>query len=206
MLPSPDPIVMRVPLFFDFASTICYFTHRVMERVEPELDRLGIELVWAPLDLALITGWPRAQAYDEDRRSKIARLSAELDIPVRAPAVWMDSRPVLARHLALGQAEAAGRWRRAVWRWVYEEGHSLQEPDAEEAISHIASLPPARIDERQLQTVTRVTREAFALGVRGVPTFQLGDWPVGIGVQEPATMLDFLRRYAEREAAAPSSH
>src|SRR5262245_9309657 len=35
---------VRVPVFYDFSSTICYFTHRVLGRLGPELDELGVTL------------------------------------------------------------------------------------------------------------------------------------------------------------------
>jgi hypothetical protein len=39
-----------------------------------------------------------------------------------------------------------------------------------------------------------------------VPTFLLDAWPVGIGIQERDTMLDFLRRFAAKKRGEHGPH
>jgi hypothetical protein len=39
-----------------------------------------------------------------------------------------------------------------------------------------------------------------------VPTFLLDAWPVGIGIQEQDTMLDFLRRFAAKKRGEHGPH
>jgi predicted DsbA family dithiol-disulfide isomerase len=113
----------------------------------------------------------------------------------------------MAVALALAGADVdEERWRGAVWRWVYEDARSLDEPNALEAIAASAALRIAAPTERAIEDVERRTLEAHAAGVRGVPTFLLDVWPVGIGIQEEATMLDFLRRFAAKKRGDPGPH
>ena len=56
---------LRVRVYYDFASTLCYVGYRVMQRMRSDLDALAIVLDWTPLDLDLeddtdINGLPDA--------------------------------------------------------------------------------------------------------------------------------------------------
>jgi predicted DsbA family dithiol-disulfide isomerase len=192
---------VRVPVFYDFSSTICYFTHRVLGRLAPELDQLGIALDWLPIDLVAITAWKRGEPFGPERTRNLERLSRELGVPVAMPSHWMDSRAAMAVALGLAAARDGDeeRWRRAVWTWVYEEARTLEEPGALDAIARRAGVEVKATRTPALEEVERRTAEAHAAGVRGVPTFLLDVWPVGIGVQEEETMLDFLRRFAAKK-------
>ena len=196
---------VRVPVFYDFSSTICYFTHRVLGRLAPEIDSLGVALDWSPIDLVGITNWRRGEAFGPERTENLKRLSRELDVPVAAPSHWMDSRSAMAVAIGLATAPdgAEERWRAAVWTWVYEEARTLDEPGALDAIAQRAGLTVAAPGTRALEEVERRTVAAHAAGVRGVPTFLLDAWPVGIGIQEDDTMLDFLRRFAASKHSDP---
>ena len=190
---------VRIPVFFDFASTICFFTHRVMTRISSGLNADGIELVWSPIDLSVITGWARGEAFDDRRRTNIRRLSEELSIPVSAPSHWMDSRETLAAYSALNNDTDRLLFREAVWTWVYEEARSLDHPaclDQVRGATGLALPAPAAAD---FSRVERLSSEAMELGVVGVPTFLLDAYPLGIGIQDDPTMLSFLHRFAEKK-------
>ena len=133
---------VRVPVFYDFSSTICYFTHRVLGRLGPELDQLGIALDWLPIDLVAITAWRRGEAFGPERTRNLERLSQELDVPVAMPTHWMDSRAAMAVALDLAAARDGNeeRWRAAVWTWVYEDARTLDEPGALDAIARRAAV------------------------------------------------------------------
>jgi predicted DsbA family dithiol-disulfide isomerase len=40
---------LSVRVYYDFASSLCYVAHRVMERMAADLDALGIALAWRPI-------------------------------------------------------------------------------------------------------------------------------------------------------------
>jgi predicted DsbA family dithiol-disulfide isomerase len=196
---------VRVPVFYDFSSTICYFTHRVLGRLRPDLDELGLTLDWSPIDLVGITAWRRGEPFGPDRTRNLERLSLELDVPVAMPTHWMDSRAAMAVAAALAGARDGeeARWRDAVWTWVYEDARSLDEPGALDAIASRAGIAVGAPGAAGLEEIERRTVMAHAAGVRGVPTFLLDAWPVGIGIQEQETMLDFLRRFAAKKRGEP---
>ena len=195
---------VRVPVFYDFSSTICYFTHRVLGRLGPRLDDLQIALAWHPIDLVAITAWQRGEPFGPDRTRNLERLASDLGITVATPSHWMDSRPAMAVAVGLDSSpDDEERWREAVWSWVYQEARSLEEPGALDAIAARAAVRVAAPSARAMEEVERRTAVAHAAGVRGVPTFLLDACPVGIGIQEEETMLDFLRRFAARKRADP---
>lgn len=192
------PEVVSVPVYYDFASTVCYFTHRILGRLSEPLSRAAVDLVWSPIDLTSLVAWGRGDRFTEDRYRNLARLSDELKVPVGIPDHWMDSRPAMAVAISLRGSTQEASWREAVWSWVYEECRNLDESDAVRTIAASASLDVGESWREQLQTLDESTRAAKEAGVEGVPTFLLGVWPLGIGIHDDATMLAFLQRFAEK--------
>ncbi len=150
---------VRVPVFYDFSSTICYFTHRVLGRLGPELDELGVVLDWMPIDLVGITAWQRGEAFGPERTRNLERLSQELGVPVATPSHWMDSRAAMAVALDLAAARDGNeeRWREAVWTWVYEDARTLDEPAALDAIAQRAAVEVEAPGARGFEQVERRT-------------------------------------------------
>ena len=193
-----DPLHIRVD--YDFASSLCYVAHRTMQRLAPELEDIGVVLDWSPIDLTLMTRWERGAEVDEDRRANVMRVSRELDVPLRMPRVWLDSRRAHAIGLSL-PAEKETSWREAVWTSVFESGTWLQD----ETLDALARDLGLGLDEaavaRGAEELVNRTRSAHGEEVTGVPTFMLGPWPFG-GIQNDDTMLSILGRFAERQREA----
>jgi predicted DsbA family dithiol-disulfide isomerase len=187
-----------IPVHYDFASTLCYVAHRVLERLGSELADLEIELAWLPLDLADLTGLRRGEAVDGSRLENAHRVARELGVVVRAPERWMDSRPAHAIALAVEATERERTWRERVWSAVYEEGRPLDDPEGVTGWARELGIDPDERDRRRalaaLELRTELAREEQ---VTGVPTFMLGEWPLG-GIQEEATMRSMFRRFARR--------
>ncbi|MGH9886432.1 MAG: hypothetical protein ACREBE_12935, partial [bacterium] len=80
MSPARREPRLRARMYYDFASTLCYVAHRVFAELQPELDALGIELDWCPLDLAELLGWRRGVAVDEARFANAERVAAEFGV------------------------------------------------------------------------------------------------------------------------------
>lgn len=195
---------ISIPVHYDFASTICYVAHRVMERVAPELDELGVDLDWTPLDLAALMGWPVGEPVEGPRRDNALRVASELGVAVRMPFRWIDSRPAMSMALALRGSASELSWRERVWSAIHEEGRA---PDDEGELARLAAdlglaLEADALRERAGELVER-TREAAAGGVTSLPCFVLAGLPLS-GIQEDATMLRMLGRYAERARASAS--
>jgi predicted DsbA family dithiol-disulfide isomerase len=187
---------IRVRVDYDFASSLCYVAHRCMQRLAGEIDRLGIELVWSPLDLTRITGWRRGAEVDEDRRRNVQRVSAELDVPLRMPRVWLDSRPAHAVALALDPVREP-TWREAVFSMVFEAGRWPCRENVEALAKELGLSLDASALARAGDELEARTRRAHAQEVSGVPNFMLGEWPFG-GIQSDDTMLSILGRFAAR--------
>jgi predicted DsbA family dithiol-disulfide isomerase len=189
------PLVL--PVHYDFASTICFVAHRVLERMGEDLDTLGVVLEWRPVDLAAITGWRRGIVVDGPRRENALRVAEELGVGVRMPAVWLDSRPAHAVALALAGSAREAAWRERVWSAVFEEGRDIGAEGEVERLAADLALDPALLsdvhDFGRLDAMTEAAREAEVIGV---PTFHVG-FPLG-GIQEPDTMLLLFRRWADK--------
>ena len=193
---------ITIPVWYDFASTLCYVAHRVMERMAPELEGLGLWLDWQPLDLTQLLGpYPRGEPMPDERRANARRVADDLGVAVDAPAVWHDSRAVGAAAIALALAAGSheATWRERVFSALFEEHREA--PDEAETAGWIRelgwSLPPDALatGRTALSVQTEAAREAM---VTGVPTFMLGEWPFG-GIQSEETMTHILRRFAEKQ-------
>jgi predicted DsbA family dithiol-disulfide isomerase len=188
-----------IPVYYDFASTLCYVAHRVMERMAGDLERLAIDLVWQPFDLTRITGWQRGAVVDGARRDNVLRVLGDLDVPARMPARWMDSRALNAVALAVEGTPKEPVWRERVWSAIYEEGRVAESHDdiarlAADLDIDLEVLPDCTADLEER------TRRAAERGVGGVPTFMLDVWPFA-GIQEDRTMRSFLERFAKTKRA-----
>jgi len=98
-----------IPVYFDFASTLCYAAHRVMSRLAGDLTAAGIALDWRPIDLARITGWKRGVDAVGGRRAHVLQVARELAGSVRMPPRWIDSRPASAVALVIFLSAASAR-------------------------------------------------------------------------------------------------
>jgi len=187
-----------IPVHYDFASTICFVAHRVIERMREDLDAMGVAIEWRPIDLSAITGWRRGASVEGPRRDNALRVAAELEVELAMPAVWLDSRPAGAVALALAGSEREAAWRERVWSAVFEETRDIGvEGEVERLAADLAidleRLPGAR-DLSRVDAATEAAREAEVIGV---PTFHVG-FPLG-GIQEPDTMKLLFQRWVDRQ-------
>ena len=199
---APEPLSGRLEILvhYDFASSLCYVAHRVMERMAAEIEALGLELAWRPLDLTLLSGWRRGDPMHEVGRENVSRVSSELDVPVRIPGRWLDSRAAGAIALALADRERDRELRERVWARVYQQalpldGDWLEKLAAELGVdASVVAGPPG------LARLEAVTHEAAAAGVTGVPSFVFGELPLS-GIQQDDTMRSLFTRYARKRRA-----
>lgn len=186
---------LSIPVYYDFASTISYVAHRVLAGLAAEIEALGLDLEWRPIDMVVIAGWPRGLVVEGPRRENALRVARDLEVVTRMPAYWIDSRPAacVARALAGTPREIA--WRERVWSAVFEEGRDVgAEGELDRLATDLALDVDGLVDEVALARLATETRAARAEEVTGVPTFDLG-FPLG-GIQGPATMLNLFTRWA----------
>jgi predicted DsbA family dithiol-disulfide isomerase len=192
---------LRVPVYYDFASTICYVAHRVMERLASSLEELEIDLAWSPVDLARLSRYQRGETISESSRTNAARIAQELAVPVRIPSLWLDSRALNSAAIAADELGSGEIWRERVWTTLFEEGRLLEDAEDVAALARQAglSLGPEAIARAHGELERRTSLAASEM-VAGVPTFMLGRWPFG-GIQQPDTMRMVLERFATRRRA-----
>jgi len=192
-----DPLV--VPLHYDFASAICFAAHRALPRLAPDLERLGIRLEWTPLDLSGLIGWPRGATLAAARRRNALRVARELGVRLRIPERWIDSRHALAVALALPDEARRASWRERVFCAVFEQGREVERIDQLVPLARDLGFELGSLGiEAALDALREATEAARRLEITGVPTFQLGRWPIG-GIQNDETMRALLTRWASRQ-------
>jgi predicted DsbA family dithiol-disulfide isomerase len=194
--------ILRVTLHYDFASSLCYVTHRAMQRMSGTLADLGIALAWTPLDLGRLLGpyYPGEEIPDA-RRENAQRVAAELGVALDVPRIWPDSAAVNAAAFCAERAGRGETWRERVFTAVFEQ-HALTPSDDDVlALAREIALPLGARDlargRRELEVKTELAREEQ---VTGVPTFMLGSWPFG-GIQPDETMKRVFERFAHKARA-----
>jgi len=200
------PRTLHVRVHYDFASSLCYVAHRVMQRMEGALGELAVSLAWTPLDLARLVGPYRAGARISDsRRENALRVASELGVALAVPACWPDTR---AANAAAFSAERAGRgdtWRERIFTAVFEEQRHALDDDDVLALARELELPLGARElargKNELELKTELAREEQ---VSGVPTFMLGTWPFG-GIQTEDTMQRVLERFVSKTRAGELS-
>jgi predicted DsbA family dithiol-disulfide isomerase len=195
---------LRVRVYYDFASSLGYVAHRVMERMAHDLEEFGIVLDWTPLDLSRITGWPRGAVVDDSRRANVLRVARELSVSIRMPVHFVDSRAANALALAFAGTDREPAWRERVYSAIHEQGRCIEDADVLASLARDLGFEiDAACEVERRAELERVSLAARAEQVTGVPTFMLGGWPVG-GIQEESVMRSLLGRWAEktRRAAA----
>jgi predicted DsbA family dithiol-disulfide isomerase len=198
-----DTVTIRV--YYDFASTLCYVSHRVLSAVAQEIADSGVVLEWRPIDMTMAAPWNRGDSFREEIRTAVRNTGLTLGIDVEMPDPWLDSRP--ASHVALcaPTAAAEARWRSEVFDTFFARRIPRLTPELVRLARELTGLD-AIPDERQgFERVEECTREAIALGVTGVPSFLLDNWLFG-GVYDGETMVSVLRQlsaqYRETGAGA----
>lgn len=201
----PEPARLRVRTYYDFASTLCYVAHRVLGDMTAELESLGIELEWAPLDLAELCGWPRRREVAPERLANARRVAAEHAVAVTPLAVWPDSRDANAVALTLARTPRAAAFRERVWTAVFDERRELDAPGVLESLMRDVgvSLEARRLDKARDELEFR-TRVAAEEDVTGAPTLMLDDFPFG-GIQSRETTYLVLARWARRKRESVES-
>ncbi len=190
--------VRGIPVYYDFASSLCFVAHRALGELAGAIGELGLRLDWCGLDLAALRGLRRGAELRPSDRERITVVAADLGVPLAIPGRWLDSRNALAATV-LAEREGLGEsFRERVWSACYERGEAPEHPEALVALARDlgwrldADALPAAFAE-----VERTTETARAAEVTGVPCFMLGSWPFG-GIQGRDTMLRIFSRFAER--------
>jgi predicted DsbA family dithiol-disulfide isomerase len=196
-----------IPIYFDYASTLCYVAWRIVGQLEREL---GFTALWKGVPIALRNYRTRpGLPLGPLELGRIRNVVAETGIGVEPPARWLDSDKALQGSELAREAGAFAAYHDAVFRAAFEERADIGDLDVLSAIAARAGLElaPFRDEVERGRMAARIAAnkaEADRFSALGYPSFILGDFPL-TGIQPIETMRMLLARFIERRAAEPQA-
>jgi predicted DsbA family dithiol-disulfide isomerase len=198
---------ITIPIYFDYASTLCYIAWRIVRELEAEL---GFETMWKGVPIALRDHRAKAgRTLGELERQKVLMVAAETGIPVAPPAQWIDSTAALEGSEVARDAGVFRIYHDAVFRAAFEDRVDIAQPSVLDAIAAQAGLDiagfRAAVDSRSMAPRIEAHRhEADEFSALGYPTFILGDYPL-IGIQPIETMRQVIARFMQQRTSEPQA-
>ncbi len=194
-----------IPIYFDYASTLCYVAWRIVRELEAEL---GFEAMWKGVPIMLRDGRAKpGRKLGDLERQKVLMVAAETGIAVAPPEQWIDSTPALEGSEIARDAGSFSVYHDAVFRAGFEERIDIAQGDVLEAIATRAGIDPDRFRaeleaRRMAPRIEAHRREADEFSALGYPTFILGDYPL-IGIQPIDTMRQVIARFIRQRETEP---
>ena len=196
-----------IPIYFDYASTLCYVAWRIVSQLEREL---GFTALWKGVPIALRNYRTRpGLPLGPLELGRIRNVAAETGIAVEPPARWLDTEKALQGSELARAAGAFAAYHDAVFRAAFEQRADIGNLDLLSAIAARAGLDRAHFrDElergRMAERIAANKAEADRFSALGYPSFILGDFPL-TGIQPVESMRMLLARFLERRAAEPQA-
>ncbi len=188
-----------IPVYYDYASTLCYIAWRIVGELEREL---GFKALWKGVPIALRLGMVRSgRALTQAERAKIMMVAAETGVDVVIPERWVDSQ------LALEGAEIAREkgvfdaYHAAVFDAFCQHGRDISQPEVLVELAQHVGLEPRQfladlLSHRMAPRLLTHKLEADRFSAVGYPSFLLGEFAL-IGVQHIDTMRLLFKRFIE---------
>jgi predicted DsbA family dithiol-disulfide isomerase len=196
-----------IPIYFDYASTLCYVAWRIVSQLEREL---GFTALWKGVPIALRNYRTRpGLPLGPLELGRIRNVAAETGIAVEPPARWLDTDKALQGSELAREAGAFAAYHDAVFRAAFEQRADIGNLDLLSAIAARVGLDRAHFrDElergRMAARIAANKAEADRFSALGYPSFILGDFPL-TGIQPIESMRMLLARFLERRAAEPQA-
>jgi predicted DsbA family dithiol-disulfide isomerase len=198
---------LRIPIYFDYASTLCYIAWRIVGQLEGEL---GFEALWKGVPIALRDFRAKpGRVLGERERQKVIMVAAETGILVAPPAKWIDSTLALQGSELARDAGVFSAYHDQVFRAAFDEGRDIEDRKVLEGIAVRAGMDLAefRAGIESGAMAARIAdnkREAEEFSALGYPTFILGDFPM-IGIQPIESMRLLLSRFIQQRSGEPNA-
>ena len=196
-----------IPVYFDYASTLCYIAWRIVAELEAEMDFAAL---WKGVPIALRDYRDRpGRPLGPVELGKVRSVVAETGIAVEPPAVWIDSGRALEGSELAREANLFGPYHAAVFRAAFEDRRDIGDLKVLAAIVREIGMDAERfVDDlgrgRMAPLIAENRREADEFSALGYPTFMLGDFPL-IGIQPKETMRMLFGRFIARRLAEPQA-
>ena len=197
----------RIPIFFDYASTLCYIAWRIVTPLE---DELGFEALWKGVPIASRDYRAKpGRVLGERERQKVLSVAAETGIRVAPPASWIDSTLALQGSEVARDAGMFRAYHDSVFRAAFDDGADVSDRRVLETIADRAGIDRGKFrDALDMDAMTERLehhkREADEFSALGYPTFMLGDFPM-IGIQPIESMRMLLGRFLQKRAGEPQA-
>ena len=196
-----------IPIYFDYASTLCYVAWRIVSQLERELDFTAL---WKGVPIALRNYRTRpGLPLGPLELGRIRNVAAETGIAVEPPARWLDTDKALQGSELARESGAFAAYHDAVFAAAFERCADIGNLDLLSAIAARAGLDRARFRDdlergRMAARIAANKAEADRFSALGYPSFILGDFPL-TGIQPIESMRMLLARFLERRAAEPQA-
>jgi predicted DsbA family dithiol-disulfide isomerase len=196
-----------IPIYFDYASTLCYVAWRIVREIE---DELGFDALWKGVPIELRDFRARAgRSLSERERHKVMSVAAETGVPVTPPEQWLNSRDALEGAELAREAGVFNRYHEAVFRAAFEERRDIARAEVLDEIAARAGMDPQRFrndiaSRRMAYRLDEWRREAEQFSALGYPTFMLGDFAM-VGIQPAETMRMLLGRFIRMRQSEPQA-
>jgi predicted DsbA family dithiol-disulfide isomerase len=196
-----------IPIYFDYASALCYVAWRIVSQLERELDFVAL---WKGVPIALRNYRTRpGLPLGPLELGRIRNVAAETGIAVEPPARWLASDKAIQGSELARDVDAFAAYHNAVFRAAFEQHADIGDLDVLSAIAAGAGLDAAHFrDEvergRMAARIAANKIEADHFSALGYPSFILGDFPL-TGIQPIESMRMLLARFIERRAAEPQA-
>ncbi|MDO8431295.1 MAG: DsbA family protein [Candidatus Binatus sp.] len=199
--------LVRIPIYFDYASTLCYIAWRIVRELEGEL---GFEALWKGVPIAMRDHRAKPGRVLGDReREKVLMVAAETGIAVAPPKSWIDSSAALQGSEIARDAGVFRKYHEAVFRAAFEQGVDIANADVLDTIAERAGMNRARFratisSGAMTPRIESHKREADEFSALGYPTFILGEFPL-IGIQPIESMRLLIGRFLRQRSQEPQA-
>jgi predicted DsbA family dithiol-disulfide isomerase len=196
-----------IPIYFDYASTLCYVAWRMVRELERELE---FEALWKGVPIRLRDGHSRpGYALGPIERMKVANVIVETGVQVMPPERWIDSDAALQGSELAREAGVFTAYHDGVFAAAFEHRRDIADADVLAEIAASAGLDRQSFlhDLRTRRMASRIAShqaEADNFSALGYPAFILGEFPL-IGIQPIDTMRLLIRRFIDLRTQEPGS-
>jgi predicted DsbA family dithiol-disulfide isomerase len=189
-----------IPIYYDYASSLCYVAKKVMEQLQGKLE---IELLWKGVQIARRhQGWKNGEMIRDEVKGKIFRVARETGVTLRVPDHWLDSSCALEGAEFAKEHGKFTEYHDAIFKTIFEDGQDIGDLPTLLGLAERVGLSPMELeaalrDGTFTSRVKETEEEARTFQVVGYPTFMLGGFPL-IGIQPAETMRLLIQRYVEK--------
>ena len=133
---------LRIPIYFDYASTLCYIAWRIVTPLE---DELGFEALWKGVPIAARDFRTKpGRVLGERERQKVLFVAAETGVRVAPPSSWIDSTLALQGSEVARDAGVFAAYHDAVFRAAFDDGADIADRKVLDAIAERAGIDRAK--------------------------------------------------------------